>query len=124
MTRPTVLGEMLGNLRDGPSTVLYPFVKVPVPAGFRGRVEVIDERCIGCGKCAQACPAQCITMVPGEREVVTKGRTIKRKRRPEILVMRCIRCGLCEEHCAQEEKAIRLTEAFTGSGGDRMVVVR
>ena len=47
MANLPVLSEMFGNLGSRPSTVLYPFVKVPVPEGFRGRVAVDDSRCIG-----------------------------------------------------------------------------
>jgi len=119
-----LLVEIAGTLRAGPSTVRYPFEKVPVPAGFRGRVAVRESSCIGCGKCAQACPSQCITMVKDEKEVQAKGRTIKRKRRPEVLLYRCIRCGLCEQACAEEPKAILLTGEFAGAGTDRGLVIR
>ena len=124
MTTRTVLAEMIRCLGRGPATVRCPAEKLPVPPGFRGRVALSEERCIGCGKCVQVCPAGCITMVKDEKEVVTKGKTIRRKRRPEILVFRCIRCGLCVEACLQEPKAIAMTEAFLGSGPDRFLVVR
>ena len=124
MANLPVLAEMFGNLGSRPSTVLYPFEKVPVPEGFRGRVAVDDAHCIGCGKCALACPASCILMVRDEWEVMVKGRKITRKRRPEVMVFKCIRCGLCEDACLQDPVAIRLTPAFAGSGPDCRVVVR
>lgn len=54
------LREMVRIVFSKPGTILYPKEKVPVPEGFRGRVELIDENCIGCGKCAQVLPANAI----------------------------------------------------------------
>jgi formate hydrogenlyase subunit 6/NADH:ubiquinone oxidoreductase subunit I len=115
---------MLFNLGSRPTTILYPFERVPVAQGFRGRLAIVDDLCIGCGKCAQVCPSGCIEMVKGEREIQARGKTIKRKRRPEVSIFQCIRCGLCEEYCAEEPKAIVLTESFSGSGTDRSLLVR
>ena len=121
--RFSVLREMLRNLVSKPSTICYPFEKVPVPEGFRGRVEYIDENCIGCGRCSRVCPADAIVMVEGPREMEVKGKKLMRKKKPEVAIFRCIRCGLCEEHCPQDPKAIRLTCEFSGAGEDREVVV-
>ena len=121
--RLSVLREMLRNLVSKPSTICYPFEKVPVPGGFRGRVEYIDENCIGCGRCSRVCPADAIVMVEGPREMEVKGKKLMRKKKPEVAIFRCIRCGLCEEHCPQDPKAIRLTCEFSGAGEDREVVV-
>jgi len=76
-----VLREMFRNPVSKPVTILYPDKKVPVPEGFRGRVEVIDENCIGCGRCAQVCPAKAITMVESPREIEVKGKKITRKKK-------------------------------------------
>jgi formate hydrogenlyase subunit 6/NADH:ubiquinone oxidoreductase subunit I len=45
----------------------------------------ITPECIGCTKCAQACPAQAIPLAP--HEVHT------------IATERCIRCGTCRDVC-------------------------
>lgn len=119
-----VLGELLENLTSKPATIRYPAEKVPVPAGFRGRIAIRDEACIGCSKCAIVCPTECITMVASEREVPVKGRTIVRKKKPEVQLFACIRCGLCEEYCPTDPKAIYLSEAFAGAGTDKDVIVR
>ena len=124
MKRGRVLADLLRNLADRPATVRYPAEPVPVPEGFRGRIAIRDEVCIGCTKCAIVCPTECIDMVPSEREVQVKGRKIVRKKKPEVHLFACIRCGLCEEFCPTEPKAIYLTTAFAGSGTDKEVLVR
>jgi formate hydrogenlyase subunit 6/NADH:ubiquinone oxidoreductase subunit I len=116
-----VVLEMLANLFTKPFTILYPTEKVPVPPSFRGRVVISEEKCIGCSRCAQACPAQCITMIPNEREVEFKGKKMVRKKRPQVKIFRCIRCGLCERHCPTG--AIALASELSETGTDREAVV-
>ena len=122
--RDGVVRELVWNLASKPATIRYPAETVPVPEGFRGRIAVVDELCIGCTKCAIVCPTECIDMVPSEREVEVKGRRIVRKRKPEVHLFACIRCGLCEEFCPTEPKAIFLTQAFAGAGSDKEAIVR
>lgn len=117
----TVLSEMLRNLVSRPATTLYPAEKVPVPAGFRGRVECDDERCIGCSKCSLVCPASAITMVDSPREVEFRGKTMMRKKKPRVAVYRCIRCGLCERYCPAD--AIHLRSVLSITGTDREEVL-
>ncbi len=120
----SVLGEMLANLARKPATTLYPKEKVPIPPAFRGRIAIVDDKCIGCSKCAVVCPTQCITMVANERPIEVKGKTITRKKKPEVELFACIRCGLCEEYCPTDPKAIYLTNEFSGAGPDKKVVVK
>ena len=124
--RPGVLlPEMGRHLFGRPATQRYPAEPIPVPKGFRGRIEVSDEHCIGCSKCAIVCATFCITMVPDEREVRTAGgKTITRKKRPEVRLFDCIRCGLCEDACPTDPKAIYLSTKFAGSSASREEVVR
>jgi len=117
----SVLSEMLHNLVSRPITILYPKENVPVPQGFRGRVAVIDEKCMGCSMCSLVCPSHAVTMVPDQREVEFKGKKLVRKKRPQIEVFKCIRCALCERHCPAD--AIYLKNELSCSGTDREAVV-
>ncbi len=120
----SVLKEMFENLTHKPATTLYPKEKVPIPPAFRGKIAILDDKCIGCSKCSVVCPTLCISMVPSEREIEVKGRKIVRKKAPEVELYSCIRCGLCEEYCPTDPKAIYLTNEFSGAGTDNKVVVK
>ena len=49
---------------------------------------VVNDRCIGCTKCAQGCPADAIEMKPYERH--------------EIQVDKCTRCDVCRSACPED----------------------
>ncbi len=118
-----LLPEVMHSLTHKPATEPYPAVVIEVPKGFRGRIDVSDERCIGCSKCAIVCPTECVEMVADEKEVQHGGRTVKRKKKPTVHLLSCIRCGLCEEACPTDPKAIYLTEKFSGAYDKKDVVV-
>ena len=60
------------------------------PAGkCRGLITYrINEECVGCTKCAQACPAGAIPLTPFERHVIDQEK--------------CVRCGTCRRTCPLE----------------------
>lgn len=118
-----LLPEMMRNLLRRAATEPYPAQTLPRAEGFRGKIEVADEYCIGCSLCAVVCPPACIDMVDNVREVPRGGRMITRKRKPTVHLLSCIQCGLCEEACPTDPKAIFLTEAFRGAYRDRDVLV-
>lgn len=64
-----------------------PLLRVPFTLGETPRSSVgcfaINDNCIGCGRCAEACPAECIE--PGEPF--------------RIQQEHCLRCGRCAEAC-------------------------
>lgn len=64
-----------------------PLLRVPITLGEIPRSSVgcfvINDNCIGCGRCAEACPADCIE--PGEPF--------------RIQQEHCLRCGRCAEAC-------------------------
>ncbi|MHA1582750.1 MAG: 4Fe-4S binding protein [Candidatus Baldrarchaeia archaeon] len=106
--------ELLNHISKKPATEMYPFVKVEVPEGYRGKIEFNIEKCIGCGLCSRECPAGAIEMVEDERT--------KLKKRPKFIYSRCLYCAQCEESCPRE--AIKLTQEFELADYDkeRMVI--
>jgi NADH-quinone oxidoreductase subunit F len=48
----------------------------------------IDDRCIGCTRCAQVCPVDAIAMRPHERHTIDDAA--------------CVRCDMCRQACTEE----------------------
>ena len=84
-----------------PVTVEYPYATLPLPARFRGHIELTRDvqtgqpKCIVCMACMRACPSACITLdgvkpEGGTRKVLTKY---------TLDFTTCSLCGLCVESC-------------------------
>ena len=102
------LRELLIALKGGVVTLDYPLGPAPpVPERFRGKVEVDVDRCIGCGGCAQVCPARLIVL----HDLGKDWRSI------DIFRERCTYCARCEEVC--QEGAIRMTHEFELATNDK-----
>jgi NADH-quinone oxidoreductase subunit I len=99
---PIGLATTFREIFSKPTTLEYPEVKPDLSPRYRGlhylaRYPDGEERCVCCGLCAAACPADCIYMEPMENE---RG---ERKARIYIInEIRCIFCGYCEEACPEE----------------------
>jgi len=99
---PIGLATTFKTIFKKPITLEYPEVKPDLSPRYRGlhylaRYPDGEERCVCCGLCAAACPADCIYMEPAENE---RG---ERKARIYIInEIRCIFCGFCEEACPEE----------------------
>ena len=101
------LKEALICFKAGRVTLPYPFAPRVPEDGFRGRVLVDAEKCIGCGGCAEVCPPRCIVLTDPSRG----------KRVLEFLLERCTYCGRCAEVCP--ENAITVTKDFETATNDR-----
>lgn len=100
-----------------PVTLDYPRQTKPMVPRYRGRhyLERYDdgsERCVCCGLCAAACPADAIYMEPQENDKGERSASVF-----EINLIRCIFCGYCEEACPEE--AIFLGQEYEFSAFDR-----
>ena len=100
------LKEALICLRNLRVTLPYPYHPAPPEAGFRGRVEVDIDKCIGCGACANACPPRLITVTDKDT-----------RRSIEFALGRCTYCARCEEVCPED--AIKMTEEFELATDDK-----
>ncbi len=85
-----------------PLTFDYPSEKVAMAPRYKGlhyleRYDDGTERCVCCGLCAAACPADAIYMEPAEND-----RGERYAKVYEINLLRCIYCGFCEEACPEE----------------------
>lgn len=90
-----------------------PLLRVPFALGDADREPsgrfVIDEACIGCGRCVEACPAACIEPGAAERSAASGPSNAECSAQPEcaarsgapfrIVQEHCLRCGLCAEAC-------------------------
>ncbi len=98
------------SFRKGPHTVptcwQYPEDRREIAPIFRGAHMLMlnnkaQELCVGCGMCAKACPAKCITVKRGKRaegeEAKYAGKTYSASF--QIDMLRCIFCGNCESAC-------------------------
>ena len=91
----------------------YPFQPAPPAEGFRGRVQVDIDKCIGCGACASVCPPRLIIMTDHDG-----------KRTLEFQLGKCTYCARCAEVCP--EQAITLNQEFelaTDNKADLLVTV-
>ena len=94
--------------RTGNATVRYPFAPLPETPNFRGKPQYDPERCIACGACTVACPANALAMTT---DIAAGTRTW------EICFGRCVFCGRCEEVCPTQ--AITLSPEFELAVMDR-----
>ncbi len=102
------LKEAITALIKGPYTSKFPF-EPHVPAErFRGKPEFHEDDCVGCGACANVCPARAIEVRDDGEE--------------RTLIYRwdlCIFCGQCEVNCLTGEGILLSHEFDLASTGPR-----
>ena len=88
-----MVSEMLRNVGKPPATSEYPFVKIEVPEGFRGKIVFISENCIGCNICVKDCPSDAIGITkPGEEKIFSAYFDLDK----------CIYCAQCVMSCPKK----------------------
>jgi NADH-quinone oxidoreductase subunit I len=86
-----------------PITVNYPDQKVPMFPKFRGKQVLMRdenglEKCVACGLCSVACPADAIYLEAAENDGSVQAGP-RYASVYQIHKTRCIFCGYCEEAC-------------------------
>ena len=105
MIRPFLIGfaTTFKHMFRKPNTVNYPEEKVPVYPKYRGKQVLMRdenglEKCVACGLCAVACPADAIYLEAAENDGSVKAGP-RYAKVYQIHKTRCIFCGFCEEAC-------------------------
>ena len=105
MIRPFIVGfaTTLKHIFKKPITVNYPDEKIPVFPKWRGKQVLMRdenglEKCVACGLCAVACPADAIYLEAAENDGIVQAGP-RYAKIYQIHKTRCIFCGYCEEAC-------------------------
>ena len=102
------LKEAITAVIKGPYTSTFPFTPLKPADAFRGQPEFHEDDCVGCGACAEVCPANTI-------DVLDEGDT-------RTLVHHfdnCIFCGQCEAYCTTTKGIILSNEKYELAVFDR-----
>jgi len=105
LIRPLLIGfaTTFRHLFKKPITVNYPEQKFPMFPKYRGKQVLMRdenglEKCVACGLCSVACPADAIYLEAAENDGTVQAGP-RYASVYQIHKMRCIYCGYCEEAC-------------------------
>jgi NADH-quinone oxidoreductase subunit I len=97
-------------------TTQYPHETLPIPARFRGHIELVLDpetgkaKCYACKLCERACPSDCI-LVDGAKLEGAKKKSVTEYR---LDFTKCSLCGSCVEAC--RDGAIRFSRDYNLAG--------
>jgi len=111
------LKEAATAIVRGPYTVKYPYEPSIPPETFRGKPEFVEQECVGCGGCAQVCPARAIEVTDVIASEAKQSQPSGR-RKLTLHYDHCIFCGQCQRYCTTD-KGIRLTNEYDLATYDR-----
>jgi hydrogenase-4 component H len=110
------LREAVRSLFSKPYTSKFPFAPHEPFDGYRGKPRYFEDHCVGCGTCAEVCPAGAIRVIDPEAPVTRKNPVPAR--RLEVWYDMCNFCGNCQANCITE-KGIQLTKQYDMACFDR-----
>lgn len=96
--------EAVESIFKNPVTEKYPFNKIELPEGFRGKIEFDETKCTGCGICIKVCAASAITKTV---ETTGEGRKVVM----EFDMGSCTFCSFCSDFCPKS--AISLSKEYS-----------
>ena len=102
----------MGQFFKSRVTVQYPHETLPIPARFRGHIELVRNPetgravCFACKLCERACPSDCIT-VDGAKLDGAKKKSVTVY---QLDFTKCSLCGSCVEAC--RDGAIRFSHEY------------
>ncbi len=96
------LPEVFRAVVKGPYTVDFPFGETVDTGAYRGAAVWDEDVCIGCGACAEVCPADAIAM---EDDIESS----PPMRRFKLRYDKCIFCGHCHYNCPPEDGIYQTT---------------
>ena len=102
--QPRVLAQALRAVLSPRFTTRFPAEPFEPVETFRGRPRFDETGCIGCGACAEVCPAKCIDLVDDISVTPPMRRLVQH-------LDGCIWCGQCARYCPTE-RGIRMSTEF------------